>query len=181
MDPRDAIMLALQAEEGEPLRGRTLLQKKLYFASVLAGEDLGFRPHYYGPYSQAVADAVNSLVSAGLVRETMETFPGEPSVFGEWRRHSYGLTEDGARVVETTAKTLEMTKWREALEKVNSHEVAANFDLLSVAAKTHLILRHLGRATASEISQQAAQFGWEMSPGDIDGVLEYLKHLGLIE
>lgn len=181
MDPRDAVMLALQAEGGEPLRGRTLLQKKLYFASVLAGEDLGFQPHYYGPYSQAVADAVNSLVSGGLVGETIETFPSEPNVFGEWRRHSYGLTEDGARVVEASSKTVELTKWREALEKVDSHEVAKDFNLLSVAAKTHLILSHLRTATADEISRQAEEFGWKMSPSDIARVHEYLKHLGLIE
>ena len=62
MDPRDAVMLTIREEEKGVLHGRTLLQKRIYFASVLAKEELGFRPHYYGPYSQTVADAVDSLV-----------------------------------------------------------------------------------------------------------------------
>lgn len=180
MDARDAVMLALREEGQEPLYGRTLLQKKLYFASVLAAEDLGFRPHYYGPYSQAVADAVNSLVSNAFIEEHIETFPGEPNVFGEWRRHSYSLTTDGLAVIKAMPEASDVTKWREALQRVNSHAVAQDFNLLSVAAKTHVILKEIRRATVKEISVQAERYGWKLSGDDIEKVGEYLEHLGLI-
>jgi len=179
MDARDTVMLAIE-EEGGFLYGRTLLQKKLYFASVLTGEDLGFRPHYYGPYSQEVADAVNALVSNGFAEEMIETFPGEPNLFGERRRHSYSLTKDGVDVVEAMSKTADLPKWRQALQQVNSHAVAEDFNLLSVAAKTHVILEEMGRATAAEISRQASDYGWDLSPDEIEKVGEYLEHLGLI-
>jgi len=180
MDPRDAVMLTIGEEEEGALHGRTLLQKKLYFASVLAGEDFGFRPHYYGPYSQTVADAVDSVVSNGFLAESIESFPGEANLFGERRRHSYSLTDDGEAVVEAMPETDDSAKWREALQRVNSHAVAQNFNLLSVAAKVHVILKEMGKATTSEISRQAQHYGWQLSPGDIEKVGDYLEHLGLV-
>lgn len=180
MDARDAVMLAIE-EEGGFLYGRTLLQKKLYFASVLTGEDLGFRPHYYGPYSQEVADAVNALVSNGFAEEMIETFPGEPNLFGERRRHSYSLTKDGEDVVGAMSEEDESAKWREALRKVNSHPVAQDFNLLSVAAKAHVVLEEVGKATAREISRQAKRHGWNVQRADVENVVgDYLEHLGLI-
>ena len=180
MDPRDAIMIAIQEEEGGTLHGRTLLQKKLYFASVLAGEDLGFRPHYYGPYSQTIAAAVDSVVSNGFLNEYIESFPGEANLFGEWRRHSYCLTNDGKAVVEAMRETEESAKWREVLQRVNRHPVARDFNLLSVAAKVHVILKEMGKAKTSEISRQAQHYGWQLSKHEIEEVGEYLERLDLI-
>lgn len=181
MDPRDVVMLAIQEEPDEFVYGRTLLQKKVHFASCLTGQELGFRPHYYGPYSQAIADAANSLVSNGFVEEKIETFPGEANLFGEWRRHSYSLTEDGKSVVEAMPETDESEAWREALRKVNSHPIAQDFNLLSVAAKMYVILKELRRARTTAISRQAQRYGWELPAEDIEKVGDYLVHLGLVE
>jgi len=181
MDPRDAVMLAIQQEQDGELRGRTLLQKKLYFASVLTKEDFDFVPHYYGPYSQSVADAVNSLAANHFVQEKTETLPGEPNLFGERRRHSYSLTDDGKAVLAAMGKLPDAERWREALEKVNSDPVAKDFNLLSVAAKIHLIVKAVGKATQREIKLQAKRYGWEMSEEDIRKVEDYLfNHLGVL-
>jgi len=180
MDPRDAVMLTVQGEQRGALHGRTLLQKKLYFASVLANEEFGFRPHYYGPYSQTLAGAVDSLVSNGFLSESVESFPGEPNLFGERRRHSYSLTDDGKAVVEAMPETEESMEWRKALNRINSHDVAQDFNLLSVAAKVHVILKELGRATTSEIRRQAQNYGWQLSDPEIKEVGGFLQHLGLV-
>jgi uncharacterized protein YwgA len=181
MDPRDAVMLTIQQEEGGQLTGRTLLQKKLYFACVLADEDFGFVPHYYGPYSQSVADAVTSLTANHFVEETTETFPGEPNLFGERRRHSYSLTDDGKAVLAVSEKLPETEKWQAFLRKVNSHSVAENFNLLSVAAKIHLIVKAVGKATRKEIQDQAKRYGWKVSDEDIEKVEDYLlNHLRVL-
>ena len=70
MGVMDAILATIQGAEEEEGRkrisGRTLLQKKLYFLSVLNQEAFGYRPHYYGPYSQLVADNVGSTVPGGI-------------------------------------------------------------------------------------------------------------------
>ena len=179
MDPRDAALITVGQEPSREIVGRTLLQKKLYFASVLVGEDLGFRPHYYGPYSAEVADAIDSLVANRFLAETTETFPGDESVFGEWRRHTYRLTQDGNALLDVVSETDEGQELREALGKVNSHPMANDFNLLSIAAKVHILLREKSPATVSEIMLKAAGYGWQLSAGDIRAVAQYLVQLGL--
>jgi hypothetical protein len=179
MDPKDAALIAIGQEESGQIIGRTLLQKKLYFAAVLAEQELGFRPHYYGPYSPEVADAVDSLVANRFLKETTETFPGQESIFGEWRRHSYELTADGDRLLEALGDTGEARKLREALEKVNAQPIASDFNLLSVAAKVHVLLREKSPATASEIRRKALEYGWQLSEQQIEDVARYLVDLGL--
>lgn len=181
MDPRHAILLAVGEEKSGELRGRTLLQKKLYFASILADENFGFRPHYYGPYSRQVADAVDTLVNNGFLRERIDVFAGEPNLFGEWRRHSYELTDDGRRLLEAVTVEEDAARWKTALEKINSHQFTEDFNLLSIAAKVATILHEAGLASIEEIKLKAEEYGWELSPQEIDRVGEFLEYLGLVE
>jgi len=177
MDPKDAALIAV-GQEGQ-IVGRTLLQKKLYFAAVLAEQELGFRPHYYGPYSPDAADAVDSLVANRFLKETTETFPGQESIFGEWRRHSYELTADGGRLLQAVGQTEEAENLREALKKVNAHPIANDLNLLSIAAKVHILLREKSPATASEIELKAREYGWQITAEQIRDVAQYLVDLGL--
>jgi len=177
MDPKDAALIAV-GQSGQ-IVGRTLLQKKLYFAAVLAEKELGFRPHYYGPYSPDVADAIDSLVANRFLKETTETFPGQESIFGEWRRHSYELTEDGNLLLQALGDTGEARKLREALDKVNSQPIGEDFNLLSVAAKVHVLLGEKSPATASEIKRKALEYGWQLSEQQIRDVAQYLVDLDL--
>jgi len=48
---RDVLVLAYKAFEGD-MRGKTLLQKRVYFLSVMLGIEMGYEAHYYGPYSE---------------------------------------------------------------------------------------------------------------------------------
>ena len=45
----DILLLVIKGEGENGLQGRTLLQKKVYFLSVLMGVRLDFSAHYYGP------------------------------------------------------------------------------------------------------------------------------------
>ena len=47
MHIQDLILLVIGSENNKSLWGRTLLQKKLYFLSILEETDLSFGPHYY--------------------------------------------------------------------------------------------------------------------------------------
>ena len=53
MKAENLILLILAQENGR-LSGKTLLQKQAYFVSELLGFNLGFKPHYYGPYSEEI-------------------------------------------------------------------------------------------------------------------------------
>lgn len=77
MHIHDLILLVVSKEEEQSLRGRTLLQKKLYFLSMLKRVDFGFRPHYYGPYSSWVAENLDTLVGIGFLKEMTETVSGK--------------------------------------------------------------------------------------------------------
>ena len=83
MGVMDAILATINSAGERRISGRTLLQKKLYFLSVLNQEAFGYRPHYYGPYSQLVADNVGALCQAGFLKEEVETFPESIGGFGK--------------------------------------------------------------------------------------------------
>lgn len=92
----------LVGELGE-VKGKKAFQKLVYFAQVL-GIPLGkaFKMHYYGPYSQEVADEMNELISKGV----LNNIPGS---------YSYCLSEqivDKPTVPETYA-----AQFQELLDK----------------------------------------------------------------
>ena len=95
MSTIDAILATLAVKRSEDdtaskaVQGRTLLQKRIYFLSVLANEDFGFRPHYYGPYSSHVSTSLSALVEADLVEETRIGY-GVATGLGRW----YAMTTD---------------------------------------------------------------------------------------
>ena len=123
MHIQDKILLVVGSEEGsgKSFRGRTILQKKLYFLSVLNRQhDLGFRPHYYGPYSRLVAENLDILVYARFLKEVTETFPTDRNIFGEIRRHTYSLdrsdVKDVMDEIEKEIEDDEYEDWKRALE-----------------------------------------------------------------
>ena len=179
MEASHAVLIAIQ-EEGSDGRlvGRTLLQKKLYFACLLLGEDFGFQPHYYGPYSRQVADATDSLVSNRFLDEQVEVFP-DRNVFGERRRHSYTLTGDGQQLLTSGEVGEGVDQWREAFRRINERPLATDFNLLSIAAKVNMILAELGQGTTGDIRGKANEYGWKMSDDQIDQVAQFLEQLGL--
>lgn len=179
MNPLYAVLLAVSEEENSRLEGRTLLQKKLYFLSVLMKEDYQFRPHYYGPYSEKVADAVDSLVASGFLEEQTAAFPA-PTIFGEGRRYSYTIKKDGREFLDYVKKSSGFDRWQGALRKINSQAISADFNLLSIAAKMHYILSEDKQLSANNICNKAKELGWDIKVEDIEKVAKYLEELGLI-
>ena len=178
MDVKHAV-LATVAEEGKSgLVGRTLLQKKVYFAALLSGEDFAFKPHYYGPYSPLVADATDAMVGNKFLEERVEVFP-EANMFGEIRRHTYHATDDGDRLLKSIENLPGVQRFRESLRRVNAHRFAKDFNLLSVAAKVLTIRATNKQTSAEEIKKEASRYGWSLSDPDIDKVQGFLSSLDL--
>lgn len=179
MTINDAILAVVGASRDEGVKGRTLVQKKLYFLSVLTDQDFGFAPHYFGPYSSLVAGQLGALVEAGFVHEGLDVFPGRRGRFGETRRYTYQLTPEGRQVLDLIER--DDAGWLEAIERINSHQISDDVDRLSIAAKVHYILREHGDPTIGEIRGYAEELGWDVSEGDIAAVTEYLERLHLVE
>lgn len=180
MHIQDLILLVIGSEKKKSLRGRTTLQKKLYFLSVLEGIDLGFGPHYYGPYSSLVAENLDILVSARFLKEVTETFSTDQNIFGEIRRHTYSLTPDGDIIMDEMKKEAEYTDWKQALDRLNRQESANDFNTLSIAAKVYYIVNRQGKTTTEQIQEVAQEYGWDIDDSQIENVRSFLEDLSLI-
>lgn len=184
----DILLLVVKNEE-DGLRGRTLLQKKVYFLSVLMDADLGFSPHYYGPYSSYVASHLDSLVNCGLLREVTDSFAtdsGEQNVFGEIRRHTYFIPDSAESVWQDIQQDIkkkpQFAKWQDALKQINEQDISNDFNKLSIAAKVHYIVswERNGPLTLTQVQQIAKEYNWKLDEEDIKNVLSFLTHLGLV-
>ncbi len=179
----DILLLVVKGETDGKLRGRTLLQKKVYFLSVLTGFDLGFTPHYYGPYSSFVAAHLDGLVNYGVLRENTEFFAtasGERTPWGEIRKHTYIysiIPEVAEKVWSAAQKKQGFAEWSQKLKSINDQKIARDSNKLSIAAKVHYIVSLEGNETLTltQVQQIAEEYNWDVKAEDIEGVLSFLN------
>ena len=91
------LVLLANAGGGEPVRGRTRLQKMMFMASKADGE-LGregcFEPDNYGPYSEVVNEELEYLARIGVLR----------IAGGGGGGGGIGITRAGRRIAERASK-----------------------------------------------------------------------------
>ncbi len=182
--PRTFILLFLDAYGGK-VEGKTKLQKLIYFAGVMTRklDLLGYVPHYYGPYSATVEDAVGQLCSLGLLeRRAFRYGPGDRRGF-EQVRYDYRLTEAGKQLAGHKAGRLPNTaeSLRTAVEGIRQAGDASYMGL-SYAAKAFFLLRQEGgTATADQIRARAREFGWDVRDEDVNTAVDFLRALKLVK
>jgi uncharacterized protein len=172
-----AIVAAIDAEPSGTMRGRTLLQKKLYFISALTGEDFGYGPHYYGPYSSIVSAEVGALEAASFIVEEVQAL-GAINAFGEIRRYEYRLLEE-ANILLTRHED-QTSLYRKVLERINDGNVSSDAKLLSIAAKVHLIMSY-GEDSTDGIIEEAKELGWDLSTASVTRVQDYLNRVRALD
>lgn len=177
---RDVVLLAYKAFDGN-MRGKTLLQKRVYFLSIILKVDLGYEAHYYGPYSAEVATANAELKSLGFISESVTGWGIDRRGF-ELARYDYKLSDAGSRI--TQKKVVEHSElWEQIEGAVDIVKKAGDLDYmeLSIAAKAYFILRKLGRkATIDEIEAMLPNFGWSVSRGELEKATEFLVGAHLV-
>lgn len=182
LSTRDTVLLIALAVGGE-VGGRTLMQKLAYFSAHELGMALGHRPHYYGPYSAKVEDALNNAVIAGELHETVERLPdwsGGPDLL----KYRYTLPERGLERAERLL--VEHPKEWECIHAAVSRikEVLPDLDqkTLSAAAKTYLIVDETeGGVSEDEIPKLARRLGWTLTTAQVGQTVEILHKLNLLE
>ena len=177
---RDVVLLAYKAFDGG-VRGKTMLQKRVYFLSVFLKADLGYEAHYYGPYSEEVATANAELKSLGFLSESLAGWGVDRRGF-EMARYDYILTEAGAKIAETKAACREEL-WQKIHDAAQSVKNAGNLDYmeLSIAAKAYYVLTKRNRkATLEEISTMLPKFGWTVSEQELGKATDFLAKTSLI-
>jgi uncharacterized protein YwgA len=177
---RDVVVLAYKAFEGD-MRGKTLLQKRVYFLSVMLGIDMGYEAHYYGPYSEKVATLNSELKSLGCVSESSSAWGYDQRGF-EMARHDFRLTELGARLADRKAAG-QAQLWDQIQKAASVVRKAGDLDYmeLSIAAKAFYVLTKLnGKATLEAIAGMLPKFGWSVSEKQLERATHFLAKADLI-
>jgi uncharacterized protein YwgA len=177
---QDFILLAYKAFGGR-MKGKTLLQKRVYFLSVMVSENLGYGAHYYGPYSEEVATGNAELRSLGLVKENVESYGVDYRGF-ERARFDYDLSEFGARVADQIA-VIYPDLWerieRAAKTLIKSGDL--DYMALSIAAKAYYILqKEGGSSTLEKIKELLPKFNWSVSDLQLKSAAEFLRKAALV-
>lgn len=183
MTPDKIVLLIIDASGGI-LRGKTLLQKKAYFLARLMRLDLGYKAHYYGPYSPDLEAGLQKAKALGFVDERVLGF-GFDNVGFEMRRCDFVLTEDGKIIVNylKTKRPDETQKISECLHLIS--QAADNGDdyvSLSIAAKTfHILTKKKQAMTKDDILAEAKSFDWNIKKDEINRAAIFLEKLNLIQ
>jgi uncharacterized protein YwgA len=165
---------------GDRVQGRTLLQKKAFFVSVLTSMPvtLGYQAHYYGPYSATIDGTLTQLKNLGFVEEASTGF-GIVSGGFEMRRYDYCLTDDGKKILEPLLKNPEYASIEGAVRQIRDAG-EPDYVELSIAAKAFFILRKQEKPmTGAELLKEAQKFNWNIPERSLGRAVDFLKRVGL--
>jgi uncharacterized protein YwgA len=177
---RDVVLLAYKAFDG-CMRGKTLLQKRVYFLSVILQLDLGYEAHYYGPYSEEVATANAEIKSLGFISESVTSWGIDRRGF-ELARYDYRLSDVGSRIADKKALACS-DLWRKIQDAAGIVKHAGDLDYmeLSIAAKAYFILRQLNRkATIDDIAAMLPKFSWSVTREELQKAAGFLVKAQLV-
>ena len=133
------ILLLLIYFYGKSIKGKTLLQKRMYFLSILLKRNFGYHAYYYGPYSEKVDLALDHNKALGFVAESVSDFMYQ-------KRYEYEVTPDGHELIQHLLKIhpddcMEVEK---AVGKIKNSGDDDDYLKISFAAKVHFISSKIG-------------------------------------
>ena len=182
MKARHLILILLDTLGGK-IDSKTKLHKEIYFISLMLGRDIGYKAHYYGPYSPQVEQGLDESIGAGYLNMTHQVFGMDPNRGFEFKRYDFSLTESGKRFSEILKK-----KYPEEHKQIKGfarklREIGdPDYVTLSLSAKAYFILDKAGIAmTDSQIAEKAKEFGWNVTEDDITTAVAILEKLDLVQ
>jgi uncharacterized protein len=186
MNAYDFVHLTFLAMKNHEIKGNTKLQKTVYFLGLRTGleEELGYRPHFYGPYSDEVADAVGRLKALGFLDHSHAGVGSVDSRGFEVVRSDYRLNDDGRKVAEIKKKKFEK-EWGEIERGAAELETLLTKDYmqLSIAAKIKFMLgerQDRSPVKPNELAAMASRFGWSVTPEQVQSAASWLAEAGLV-
>ncbi len=178
------ILTVLLAKSGGEIRGKTKMQKEMYFLAEVLQMDLAYRPHFYGPYSDEVGGGMDQLEGIGFVDMRREYLGREDQRGFEVHRCDFKLNKHGEEMASWLEHKYpeESQKIGEFIKKLSAVPGGANYMNISLAAKVHYILKRSNQPlTREEIREIAKELGWgNIEQRDIDGAANILETLGFM-
>lgn len=175
----DLILLTL-LDELKEIKGKTIIQKLIYFINQYYDYKINYNPYFYGPYSIDVENSISSLKGLGYITEQVEPLGISQRGF-EIKKYSYSLTNDGKEVLNYFKK-IEKSEYEKTLEftkKIKTNIDITSVNRLSVAAKTLLILQNRKDENLSneEIKHKALSLGWQLEDNDVDDSRKFINNV----
>jgi len=180
MQPLDFVLFAHGAFD-KGITGRTALQKIIYFLSVIMKADLGYNPHYYGPYSPRVAEANSELKELNYLEEVTTVY-GYTNQGFEMTKYDYSLTDDGLKLLERKKKQFS-AEWKRICNIVDKIKSAGSMHYMELAMATKVFMIHVqegGKSNKQLIKTKAKQLGWAIDDRSLDNALSFLEKLELV-
>ena len=183
------VLLQIIDSAGEKIRGRVTLQKLAYFLKTKGILDYEFKAHYYGPYSEKLAQVIDNLSSAEFINEKMVVLGVQQdswlrAISGEVKVYRYKLTNDGEAILKSQQSegAPELDRVKKIVE-ICKETVELEPQVLASAAKIHFILSQASgkKMARDEIRQTASELGWNLSEAHIEKDFKLLKALNLIK
>jgi len=174
MNESALIIMVIDAAGGF-LEGKTTLQKWLYFFSAKTNTNLGYIPHFYGPYSKIISRKLDDLITSDFLFESSRITQHGRTIF------IYALTEDGKNIASDLKREHKGTyQVLKEIVDICNNTVGNNVNILSWAAKVYYLLREKGKEiTYEEIKKIGKSLGWELSEKEIDSGVKLLSALNL--
>jgi hypothetical protein len=179
MDATDFVLSLIDAFNGH-VEGRTLLQRRAYFVSVLAGVDsaVGFVTHYGGPYSPAVDNSLTRLKSMELLSQSDIKSRVNSSGL-EIKPYEYRLTNKG---LKAAAAVKQRRRYGAVVSACHAVLKAGNPDqlILSIAAKAHFTLKKRGQEMLRRnIVHEAQKYNSTLKKTSLEAAVRFLVELKL--
>jgi uncharacterized protein len=181
MNATDFLILLIDTSGGI-VRGRTLLQKRAYFVSLLADLDvsLEFDAYFYGPYSSIIESSIAQLKNLRFIEESATAY-GVDSTGFEMKRYDYKLTPDGQQIAAKLRETAEHQQIKNIVMRL-SEAGNLNYMELSIAAKALFILRKKAKTMSKhEILREAQKFSWNIQPNSLETAVSFLEKLNVLQ
>ena len=172
-----AVIISMIDAAGGSVEGRTTLQKWCYFASVKTGLNFGYKPHFYGPYSETVSRTANDLITSDFLVERGRM------TYHDRVMYSYALTKDGKSIAgDLKAKDQRLYNSVKEVVDICSETVGNNISILSWAAKVYFLLQSKGKEiTYGEVKRIGRNMGWKLSENEIESGVKLLVALNLVK
>ena len=183
-DALEVLALTLDHAGEQGIRGKTFLQKRLYFTGVFMERELGHRPHFYGPYSPLVESNLGLLREYGLIEQ--KVVPLRVNAGEVIERHDLVITNEGKQFADEV-RELNPELAKEVESAIAKIERAGDINpaMLAVAAKVHFIVNNRADRdipfTFERIQQAASELGWVVDPQTAEKAAEFLQELGLVK
>lgn len=168
---------------GGSISSKTKIHKLFYFFSIVLTQDLKYKPHFYGPYSPFIEDALGELCASNFLDVKTERYGYDSKGF-ERLKYTYILNEDGKVLLDIFKqenKEEDFSNLDDLINKFKEELSDPDYMDLSVAAKSYFILDyHKQPLNCENIREKANELNWEITEKQVAKGVEILQKLKLV-